>query len=191
MKRSPKKKGSKTPGSASGPRLSRFNPHELAFQPWFLPRASRLAINALIPPDYRNKMRAYFDDYGCMVCGKHQMYDSNGMCLPCHHLIRRRLKTSVRRRMMGRADDRIDLIMQRRKKLASKLLEPFSQPWSKMSLSHRLNGVSLRNPVDEALGFLTPGSWRDRYQEHQSDPPEERGSLGKSVRDLRTGRPSR
>lgn len=191
MKPNPKKKGSKTSKAASSPRPSKFDSHELAFQPWFLPRASRLAIDALIPPDYRNKMRAYFDDYGCMRCGNHEMYDSNGMCLDCHALIRRRLKTSVRRRMTGRANDRIDLIMQRRKELASKLLGRFSKPWSTMSLSHRLNAASLRNPVDEALGFLTPGSWRDRYPEPRNDPPEERGVLGKSVRDLRTGIPRR
>jgi hypothetical protein len=177
--------------AASSLGRERFNPHELAFQPWFLPRASRLAIDSLIPPGYRNKMRAYFDDYGCMRCGKHGMYDANGMCLLCHHLVRRRLKKSVRRRMEGRVDDRIDLIIERRKTLASKLLGRFAQPWSKMSLRHRLNGASLKNPVDEALGFLTPGSWTNRHQDFQNDSPDERGTLGKSIRDMRPGRPSR
>lgn len=191
MRPNPERKACMNSRSASTRKGSRFNSHELAFQPWFLPRASRLAIAACIPPDYRNKMRAYFDDYGCMVCGKHELYDANGMCIPCHHLIRRRLKTSVKRRMMGRTDDRIDLLMQRRKALASKLLGHFSKPWSTMSLRHRLNVASLKNPVDEALGFLTPGSWRDRYQEDRGDSTKEQGTLGKSVRDLRTGRPSR
>jgi len=191
MKRYPKSKGSKPSRAAWIPRRSKFTPRELALQPWFLPRASRLAIGRFIPPHYRNKMRAYFEDYGCMVCGKHGMYDANGMCLPCHHLIRRRLKTSVRRRMMGRDDDRLDLIMLRRKELASKLLGPFAKPWSKMSITNRLNEACLRNPVDAALGFITPGSWRDRYKNPQRSFPEELGSLGKSVRDMRTGRPSR
>jgi hypothetical protein len=190
MKLNPKK-ASKSSRPNSRPRRRRFNSHELALQPWFLPRANRLAINSLIPADYRNKMRAYFEDYGCMICGKHKLYESNGMCLPCHHLIRRRLKTSIRRRMVGRADDRLDLIMKRRKELASKLLGRFSQSWSKMSLAHRLNATcqrnpaaSLRNPVDEALGYLTPGSWRNRYRKHQDDSQDERGVLGKSVHDL-------
>jgi len=187
MKLKPKK-GSQ---AALSTRQSRFNAHELAFQPWFLPRASRHAIDVLIPPDYRNKMRAYFDDYGCMRCGEHKMYDTNGMCLECHALIRRRLKTSVRRRMTGRPDDRLDLIMLRRKDLASKLLGPFSQPWSKMSLRHRLNGATLRNPVDEALGFLTPGGWKYRHPKLRSGSQEEPEVLGKSVRDMRAGRPGR
>jgi hypothetical protein len=172
-------------------RSERFNSHELAFQPWFLPKASRIAIGGLIPPGYRNKMRAYFDDYGCMRCGKYELYDANGMCLPCHHLIRRRLKTSVRRRKMGTVDDRIDLIIERRKELASKLLGRFAQPWSTMSLRHRINAASLKNPVDEALGFLTPGGWTNRNRVFQSDTPDNRGPLGKSVRDIRPGRPSR
>ena len=191
MKPNRKKKGAKTSNPGSNRTPSRFNARELAFQPWFLPRASRLAINALIPPGYRNKMRAYFDDYGCMRCGNDGLYDANGMCLPCHHLIRRRLKTCVRRRMTGRADDRLDLIMQRRKDFASKLLGRFSKPWSTMSLIHRVDGIRLRNPVDEALGFLTPGGWRGRYQQPRSDSPEGPGILGKSVRDLRPGKPNR
>jgi hypothetical protein len=170
--------------------LDRFNAHELAFQPWFLPRASRLAINSLIPAGYRNKMRAYFDDYGCMICGKHELYDANGMCLACHHLIRRRLKTCVKRRTRDAAAERIDLIMGRRKALASKLLKRFSRTSGRMALIHRVNMASLRNPVDETLGFLSPGSWEGGWREFQGNFPEEQGDLGKSVRDLRSGRPS-
>jgi hypothetical protein len=190
MKTNPKK-NSRPSRAASRPKPSKFNSHELAFQPWFLPRASRLAIDGLIPPDYRNKMRAYFDDYGCMKCGKFEKYDANGMCLPCHHLIRRRLKTSVRRRMMGRNDDRLDLIMGRRKELASKLLGRFSRSWRRMSLSQRFKPASPRNPVDEALGFLTPGSSRDRYPELRHGFAQEQEVLGKSIRDIRPRRPNR
>lgn len=174
--------------SPSRRRPERFNSHELALQPWFLPRASRLAINTLIPPDYRNKMRAYFDDYGCMICGERRLYDANGMCLPCHHLVRQRLKKSVRRRMAGRIDDRVDLIMERRKTLASRLLRPFSKAGCVSPLQHRLDVANLRNPVDEALGFLTPGSWRNRNLAAESESSEDLGALGKSVRDMRTGR---
>ncbi len=177
-------KHSKEPRSDRSPR---FNIHELAFQPWFLPRASRLAINSLIPPSYRNKMRAYFDDYGCMVCGKFDQYDSNAMCLPCHHLVTRRLKTCVRRRLIGLQGETIDLVIQRRKALASKLLGRFAHPWSKMPLRHRINVVSSRNPVDEAIGFLTPGGRTGLapiMQYHWSAD----GLLGKSVKDMKPGR---
>jgi hypothetical protein len=168
-------------------RSVRFNTHELAFQPWFLPRASRLAINSLIPPSYRNKKRAYFDDYGCMVCGKFDQYDSNGMCLPCHHLVTRRLKTCVRRRSIGLQGETIDLVIQRRKALASKLLGRFANPWSKMPLRYRKNVVSSRNPVDEAIGFLTPGG-RAGLAPVVQDQPSADGVLGKSVKDMKPGR---
>jgi len=166
-------------------RSARFNTHELAFQPWFLPRASRLAINTLIPPSYRNKMRAYFDDYGCMVCGKFDQYESNGMCLPCHRVVTRRLKTCVRRRLIGLQGETIDLVIQRRKALASKLLGRFANPWSKLPLRHRIN-VSSRNPVDEAIGFLTPGGRTGLAVEQ--DHVSADGVLGKSVRDMKPGR---
>ncbi len=167
-------------------RSARFNIHELAFQPWFLPRASRLAISSLIPPSYRNKMRAYFDDYGCMVCGKFDQYDANGMCLPCHHLVTRRLKTCVRRRLAGLQGETIDLVIQRRKALASKLLGRFARPWSRMALRHRINVASSMNPVDQALGFLTPGGRTGLAVEQ--DHVSADGVLGKSVRDMKPGR---
>lgn len=189
MKTNRNKKGPKKSLSASGSGPNRFNSHELVFQPWFLPRASRLAINSLIPPDYRNKMRFYFDDYGCMVCGKHELYESNGMCFACHRLVRSRLKKCLTRRMKGRTGERIDLIMERRKALASRLLGQFSRRRKGVSLRHRLSVASLKNPVDEALVFLTPGSWRDRVQRSKKNRAAERsGVLGKSVRDFRAGR---
>lgn len=174
--------------TARSRKRDRFSAHELAFQPWFLPIASRIAISHLIPPGYRDKMRAFFDDYGCMRCRGRELYDANGMCRPCHALIRRRLKTSVRRRLIGREDDHIDLIIERRKELASKLLGRFAKPWSTMSLSHRLDGANITNPVDQALGFLTPGSWTDRYRQLDGIVADESGVLGKSVRDMRPGR---
>lgn len=177
------------PKSHLARRRARFNSHELALQPWFLPRASRLAINSLIPPHYRNKMRFYFEDYGCMVCGKHDLYDANGMCLPCHHLLRRRLQASVRRRARKTPEDSIEIVMKRRKALASKLLGPFSQPQSGKALRFRLNPSALKNPVDEALAFLTPGSRTNRESwSRSSDGPE---ALGKSVRDIQVGRTGR
>lgn len=172
-------------------RRGRFTPNELVFQPWFLPRASRLAIDKLIPSGYRNKMRAYFEDYGCMLCGTQDGYDANGMCRPCHHLIRRRLRSSARRRLSARSGDELGLIMARRKSLASRLLAPFAQPRVKMPLRHRLRvGVSLRNPVDEALGFITPGSWTEQHRNSSDNQGGDFEYLGKSVSDMRPGRTS-
>src|SRR6202453_5443549 len=85
MKSERKERSSANKSTDPEVRSNRFTSNELVFQTWFLPRHSRLAINSLIPPGYRNKMRAYFDDYGCMICGDRDVvYDCNGMCIPCH-----------------------------------------------------------------------------------------------------------
>jgi hypothetical protein len=85
-------------------------------------------------------MRAYFDDYGCMICGRMDViYDALGMCIGCHHTIRRRLRRSVRRRMTRKPDDRADLFMLRRAKLAKKLLGRFSPTWRARSIRRRLD----------------------------------------------------
>lgn len=45
-------------------------------------------------------MRTYFDDYGCMRCGRSEVsHKANGMCHRCHSLIRTRLERSAVRRM--------------------------------------------------------------------------------------------
>jgi hypothetical protein len=173
-------------------RSNRFTSNELVFQPWFLPRHSQLAINSLIPPGYRNKMRAYFDDYGCMICGGTDViYDCTGMCIPCHHTIVRRLRRCVRRRMAKKPDGRADLFMLRRAKLAKKLLGRFSPNWRARSLRHPLDKILSNNPIDEALGFLSPVIPRYPVQILDPAPLDEEEVWGKSVRDLRTKRPHR
>lgn len=173
-------------------RSNNFTSGELVFQPWFLPRQSRLAINSLIPPGYRNKMRGYFEDYGCMVCGaEHVGYDANGMCRPCHQTIVRRLKGSVRRRMAGKPYDRADQFMLRRAKLAKKLLGRFSPNLRGRSLRHPLDKALSNNPIDDALGFLSPVIPRNIVRIPDPKPSDEEVVGGKSVRDLRTGRPHR
>lgn len=128
------------------------------------------------------------DDYGCMICGRSEvMYDSNGMCIPCHQTIRRRLKRSVRRRMVGKSDDRADLFMLRRAKLAKKLLGRFSANWRARSLRHRLEALLPNNPIDEALGYLSPIISKDFARPPDAPRTQEVGVSSKSVRDLRQG----
>jgi hypothetical protein len=187
----PEHKKGKSANKSRNPkkRANRFTSGELVFQPWFLPKQSRLAINSLIPPGYRNKMRAYFDDYGCMVCGAEQVgYEVNGMCRPCHQTIVRRLKGCVRRRMAGKSYDRADQFMLRRAKLAKKLLGRFSPNSSARSLRHPLDKPLSNNPIDDALALLSPVIPRNNIQIPVPESPYEGG---KSVCDLRTGRPHR
>jgi hypothetical protein len=173
-------------------RPNRFTSDELVLQPWFLPRQSRLAINSLIPHGYRNKMRAYFDDYGCMICGgMNLLYSANGMCTPCFQTVLRRLRRSVKRRITGKPDNRADLFMMRRAKLAKKLFGTFSSNWRSRLLRHRLDAPLSNNPVDEALGLLSPNISRDTGRIPDARHSHEEGIWSKSIRDLPTNRPRR
>src|SRR5271156_6233645 len=67
---------------------------ELLFQPWFLSWRTARTITSLVPADYRKRMRDYFDDYGCMRCGRLDVpYQSNAMCRTCMATVRGRLTT--------------------------------------------------------------------------------------------------
>ena len=72
---------------------------EIFLQPWYLPRETFLAIRELLPSAQLLKMRYYFDDYGCLKCGKLDVgYSSNGMCARCAIVVRSRVVASLRRR---------------------------------------------------------------------------------------------
>lgn len=69
-------------------------------QPWFLPKDVYLEIRRLLPYIHLLKMRYYFDDYGCLKCGKKEaLYQSNGFCETCGVTIRQRMKQSLVRRL--------------------------------------------------------------------------------------------
>jgi len=97
-------------------------------QPWFLPKRIADAIVGMVPPGFHKKMRYYFDDYGCMICGRDTRYHSNGMCMVCYCRVLRRLKKSVKRRAPKKPDKRLDLVLFRQQKLAKSLLQDFVPP---------------------------------------------------------------
>jgi len=69
-------------------------------QPWFLPKEVYLEIRRLLPYIHLLKMRYYFDDYGCLKCGKkNALYQSNGLCETCGVTIRQRMKQCLIRRL--------------------------------------------------------------------------------------------
>lgn len=73
---------------------------EAFLQPWFLPHEKAAAILRLLPTGYRDNMRHYFEDYGCMRCDrKNVQYDCNGLCARCKNKIKRRLGFSARRHL--------------------------------------------------------------------------------------------
>jgi hypothetical protein len=70
-----------------------------ALQPWFLPRSLLYAINRMLPLEYRMKMLYYFEDYGCLKCGrKSERYAFNGFCTVCAGTILARIRFSLLRR---------------------------------------------------------------------------------------------
>lgn len=72
---------------------------DIFLQPWFVSKEIASAICHLIPDTFLSKMRFYFEDWGCLVCGKKNgTYMSNGMCSRCVNRIRQRLLSSLERR---------------------------------------------------------------------------------------------
>lgn len=123
---------------------------KVLLQPWFLPSRIAVRIHELVPLVFYKKMRYFFDDYGCMVCGKDREYHSNGMCVDCHHRVIRRLARSVKRRSRFRPYRRLDHELLRQEKLARKLLSRFSVRKSPIT-RRRPHELWTHNPVYEAL----------------------------------------
>jgi hypothetical protein len=72
---------------------------EIFLQPWFLPQSTAFAIRRILPPEHRHRMRFYFDDYGCLKCGKANVpYGSNGLCKLCMQQVKLRLFFAIKRR---------------------------------------------------------------------------------------------
>jgi hypothetical protein len=72
---------------------------DIFLQPWFLPRDVAFAIKRILPPEHRHRMRFYFDDYGCMKCGKTNVtYGSNALCKLCMQQVKLKLFFAIKRR---------------------------------------------------------------------------------------------
>jgi hypothetical protein len=84
--------------TASGPEVG-GPADELFLQPWFLSEADYAAVRRILPPSQMLKMRYYFDDYGCLKCGKlSALYGSNGFCRGCSIIVRARIVLALKRR---------------------------------------------------------------------------------------------
>jgi hypothetical protein len=120
------------------------------FQPWFVPQHIAYAIHGLVPPLFWRKMRYFFDDYGCLICGVESGYHSNGMCGVCYPRIRKKMMLSVKRRSRSNPRQRLDLVLFRQEKLAGKLLGRFSRG-RRRGRGARRTEPERCNPVYEAL----------------------------------------
>lgn len=123
---------------------------KILLQPWFLPKKVAVAIHAIVPVDYRRKMRYLFEDFGCLVCASESGYYSNGMCMKCFKRTRKRILSSLRRRGRQGRDPRFDLILFRQQRLAKKLLSRFVEEGQRSPRTPH-HGVRHINPVDEVF----------------------------------------
>jgi hypothetical protein len=97
--------------------------------PWYLPKQTYLAVRSMLPNIHINKMRYYFDDYGCIRCERRDvLYKTNGLCEACNAIVRFRLAHCLQKRLQRvgvvqpkDAVNRLDGGMQ----LAQKLLKPY------------------------------------------------------------------
>lgn len=73
---------------------------DILLEPWFLPKGASYSIRALLPDNYWLRMRHYFEDYGCLRCGRRKaMYAANGMCQRCRGLVGSRTLRSMKKRI--------------------------------------------------------------------------------------------
>jgi hypothetical protein len=73
--------------------------------PLFLTMKLRRSIERLLPAGHHQRLRLYFDAYGCLRClHKDVIYGVNGFCSLCLHTIEKRLK-KVDRDLRARFSD--------------------------------------------------------------------------------------
>jgi hypothetical protein len=93
-------------------------------QPWYLPQTTAFAIRRLLPPEHHHKMRFYFEDYGCMRCGKKGVrYGSNGMCKICVQQVKLKLLFAIRRRWTAKGPRREEVRTFKRMADAQRMLK--------------------------------------------------------------------
>jgi hypothetical protein len=75
--------------------------NDILLEPWFLPKEITDSMRHLLPINYWMRMRYYFDDYGCLRCGRKKvLYAANGMCEGCRAKIGGRVLMSMRKRKL-------------------------------------------------------------------------------------------
>jgi hypothetical protein len=87
--------------SAKFPRTRRkmLIDEEIFLQPWFVSKRTYLELRRILPSAQLLKMKYYFEDYGCLRCGRmNVVYKGNGLCTVCSLVIRGRVVMALARR---------------------------------------------------------------------------------------------
>lgn len=128
---------------------------DLFLQPWFLDTRRAAAIRRIVPDRFVRKMRFYFEDWGCVICGsKRRRYGSNGMCYICIGRVRKRLVNCLKRRHVEEPPSPPTRLMEEvaRVRSARILLSDFvDRGWSPSPL--RLSSSVRRTMTRGAPGF--------------------------------------
>jgi hypothetical protein len=100
-------------------RVQPFRANMGSVPPLFLTIKLRKAIERLLPVGHHQRLRQYFDIYGCLHCSrKNVLYGANGFCMLCISMIGKRMR-------------KIDRELRARKPaLAPKLEEEFLRPYN-------------------------------------------------------------
>jgi len=87
--------------------------------PLFLTVKLRKAIERLLPHRHHQRLRQYFDNYGCLRCSRNNvLYGANGFCMGCINMIGKRMR-------------KLDKELQARKPpLPPKLEETYLRPYN-------------------------------------------------------------
>lgn len=79
---------------------------EVLLQPWFLDVETAQTVQKMIPRKFFSRMRWFFDDFGCVRCGKRNLeYAGSGFCVNCHARVARYILESMKRRSRLLRDD--------------------------------------------------------------------------------------
>lgn len=137
-------------------RRRRLSTEELFLQPWFLPKRIAKAVTTLLPQDYRSRLQDYFEDYGCMRCGRtDKPYKSNGMCKECVLLVFRRVYISERRRQKDGLPKGYGKDFMAKAQQAQRLLKGLARFAGVAPKRPRIKSAELASPVIETF---------DRYE---------------------------
>jgi hypothetical protein len=137
-----KGRSSKRPGVKSG-----FDDQLLG--PWCLPRKVFSAIIHLLPRSHWNRMGYFYQDYGCLRCGrKNKPYGANGMCRNCLWWVRYRVTKSLERRVPK------PVVIQ---ELPKQKLYKFRRTKARSLLAGL---IRKRRPLQKGWRMLKSGSWR-------------------------------
>jgi hypothetical protein len=121
---------------------------ELLLQPWFLSTRVARGIRSLLPPDFRSRLHDYFNDHGCLRCGRRNvLYRSNGMCHRCMSIIIGRLEGCAYRRSKTRLSRKYGASFASEISLAHRLLATLRKPKKKRSGSNQVKYFRVANPV--------------------------------------------